>query len=140
MQRGFDSYLFAGYAFHVSENNLSGFYISQGIGYLQHQILISTKNQNIPQLSEEMKKGYDQLSAGFSTKLSVEYKYYHKKGRFQISSGINYTAAYTKNQRAYNFADNSYYSNTRTWDQLLGYKIELIIPIHRKNEEEFHYY
>jgi hypothetical protein len=140
MQRGFDSYLFAGYAFHFSKINLSGIYISQGFGYLQHQIFIDTKNQNIPQLDEDMKKGYDRFANGFSTKLSVDYKYYHKKGKLQISSGFNYTIAYTKNQRAYDFANNGYYSNKRTWDQLLGFKIEIIIPIHRKNEEEFHYY
>ena len=140
MQRGFDAYLFTGYAFHFSQKNLSGIYITQGFGYLQHQILINTKNQDIPQLNEQMKKGYDRFSNGYSTRFSVDYKYYHKNGRLQISSGLNYTMAYTKNQRAYNFAMNEYYSNKRTWDQLLGINIELIIPIDRKNEEKFHYY
>tara|TARA_B100001540_G_C15791799_1_gene635787 strand:- start:638 stop:1369 length:732 start_codon:yes stop_codon:yes gene_type:complete len=140
MQSGFDAYLFAGYAFHFSQENLSGIYITQGFGYLQHQILINTKNQDIPQLNEQMKKGYDRFSNGYSTKFSVDYKYYHKNGRLQISSGLNYTMAYTKNLRAYNFARNEYYSNKRTWDQLLGINIELIIPIDRKNEEKFHYY
>ena len=140
LQRGFDAHIFAGYAFHFSENNLSGIYFSQGFGYMQHQIFIDTKNQNIPQLNEEMKKGYDRFSNGFSTKFSADYKYYHKKGKFQISSGVNYTMAYTKIQRAYNFANEERYPNKRRWDQLLGFKLEVIIPIHRKNKEEFHYY
>tara|TARA_B100000427_G_C15480498_1_gene582733 strand:- start:542 stop:1288 length:747 start_codon:yes stop_codon:yes gene_type:complete len=140
MQRGVNAHLFTGYAFHFKESNLSGIYIYQGVGYLQQQIFIDTKNQNIPQLNEEMKKGYDRLSDGFSTKLSIDYKYYHKKGRLQISSGINYTMAYTKSKRTYNFAENEYYSQKREWVELLGFKIEVIIPIHRKNKEEFHYY
>jgi hypothetical protein len=140
MQRGFDTYFFAGYALHFSEDNLSGIYISQGFGYLQYQIFIDTKNENIPQLDEDMKKGYDRFSNGFSTKLSIDYKYYHKKGRFQISSGLNYTMAYTKIQRTYDFSNNEYYSKERNWDQLLGLKIEIIIPIHRRNNEKFHYY
>ena len=140
MQRGFDSYLFAGYALHFSKSNLSGIYIAQGIGYLQHQIFIDTKNQNVPQLNEDIKKGYDRFSNGFSTKLSIDYKYYHKSGRLQMSSGLNYTMAYTKNRRVYDLANNKYYSSKKTWDKLLGFKIEVIIPIHRKNEEEFHYY
>lgn len=140
MQRGFDAYLFAGYAFHFSDNNLSGIYISQAVGYLQHKIFIDTKNENIPQLDEDMKKGYDRFSNGGSTKLTIDYKYYHKKGRFQISSGLNYTMAYTKNQRAYDFTNNKYYSGERSWDKLLGIKGEIIIPIRRKNEEKFHYY
>ena len=140
MQRGFYSHLFAGYAFHVDEDNLSGVYIAQGIGYLQHQIFIDTKNQNVPQLNEEMKKGYDRFSDGFSTKFYIDYKYYHKKGRFQISAGFNYTMAYTKNRRAYDFANNTYYADEKNLDQLLGSRIEIIIPIQRKNQEEFHYY
>lgn len=140
MQRGFDAYLFAGYAFHLFDNNLSGIYISQGFGYLQYQIFIDTKNENIPQLDEDMKKGYDSFSNGFSTKLSIDYKYYNKKGRFQISSGINYTMAYTKRQRIYDFANNEYYPKERSWDKLLGIKIEIIIPVNMSNNEEFHYY
>ncbi len=140
MQRGIYTHLFAGYAFHFSENNLSGIYISQGFGYLQHQIFIDTKNQNIPQLNEQMKKGYDRFSNGLSTKLSLDYKYYHKKGRVQVSSGINYMMAYTKNKRTYNFANNEYYDSQRNWDQLLGFNFEIIIPIYKKNQEEFHYY
>ena len=48
--------------------------------------------------------------------------------------------AYTKNQRPYDFANQEYYNSVRKWDKLLGCKIEVIIPINRKNEEEFHYY
>ncbi len=129
-----------GYAFHRTEKSLSGIYLSQGFGYLQHQIFIDTKNQNIPQLSEEMKEGYDRLSSGFSMKSSVDYKYYHEKGRLQISAGINYTIAYTKNQRSYDFAKNQPYPNTRKWDKLLGFKVEIIIPINRQNDEQFHYF
>ena len=87
-----------------------------------------------------MKKGYDRFSNGLSTKISIDYKYYHKKGKIQISSGINYIMAYTKNIRLYDFANNKYYSSTRNWDQLLGFNFEIIIPIHKNNQEKFHYY
>lgn len=140
MQRGFDSYLFAGYALHFLKNNLSGIYITQGLGYLQHKIFIDTKNQNLPQLNEDMKKGYDRFSNGLSTKTSIDYKYYNRKGRFQISLGLNYTMAYTQNKRVYNFAKKEYYSDKKNWDKLFGCKVEIIIPINKRNEEEFHYY
>lgn len=140
MQRGFDAYLFYGYAFHSQNNNLSGIYLSQGIGYLQHQIFIDTRNQNIPQLNEEMKKGYDRFSNGISTKLSADYKYYSKNGKFQMSSGITLTMGHTKIQRTYDFAKNDYYSSEKKWDKILGFKVEIIIPINRKNEEKFHYF
>lgn len=140
MQRGFDSYLFAGYALHFLKNNLSGIYITHGLGYLQHKIFIDTKNQNLPQLNEDMKKGYDRFSNGLSTKTSIDYKYYNRKGRFQISLGLNYTMAYTQNKRVYDFAKNEYYSDRKSWDKLFGCKVEVIIPINKRNEEKFHYY
>ena len=140
MQRGFDAHLFMGYAFHFKETNLSGIYISQGFGYLQHQIYINTKNQYIPQLDEEMKKGYDRFTNGFSTKLSADYKYYSKKGKFQANAGINYTMAYTKINRSYDFANQQHYPRQMKWDQLIGFKLEIIIPILRKNDEEYHYF
>ena len=140
MEIGFNTYLLAGFCFHNSEKNLSGVYLSQGIGYLQHKIFIDTKNQNIPQLNENMKKGYDRFSNGISTKFSIDYKFYHEIGMFQISSGLNYTIAYTKIQRNYDFANNLKYPNKMNWDNFLGLKFEVIIPINRKNDEQFHYF
>jgi hypothetical protein len=48
--------------------------------------------------------------------------------------------AYTKINRSYDFANQQHYYSQRKWDQLLGFKLEIIIPIHRKNDEEFHYF
>jgi len=140
MQRGFGFHAFIGYAYHPKENNLSGIYLSAGIGGLQHQIFIDTKNQNVPQLNEENKKGYDRLTNGISTKYEASYKFYSPKERFQIYAGINITIAYTKNKRPYLFDKEEYTSNTGSWDNLLGINMGVIIPIQRKNEEEFHYY
>jgi len=140
MERGFDVHAFVGYAFHPKENNLSGFYFSGGMGFLQHQIFIDTKNQNVPQLDEEYKKGYDRLTNGFSTKWEASYKYYSPNGKFQMYAGMNMTVAYTKNKRPYLFDKMEHTPTTSSWDNLLGINMGLIIPIHRKNEEEFHYY
>jgi hypothetical protein len=140
MQRGFDIHAFFGYAYHPKENNLSGFYLSMGLGFLQHQIFIDTKGENVPQLNEDYKKGYDHLTNGISTKWEISYKYYSSNGKFQMYTGINMTNAFTKNKRLYLFDKEEYTSNVGSWDNLFGVNIGVIIPIHRKNEEEFHYY
>ena len=140
MQRGFDIHLMMGYALHPDISNLSGFYFSGGIGFLQHQIFIDTKNQNIPQLNEEYKKGYDRLSNGVSTKWEAIYKYYSSNGKFQMYSGVNITLAYTKNRRPYLFDQMQYTSNETNLDKLIGVNFGIIIPIQRRNEEKFHYY
>ena len=140
MQRGIEFYLMLGYAFHREPANLTGFYFSTGIGFLQHQIFIDTKNQNIPQLNEEYKKGYDQLTNGISTKFEATYNHYSPNGRFQMYTGIDMTLAYTKHRRPYLFDEMKFASTNMTWDKLMGVKAGIIIPIHRKNEEKFHYY
>ena len=140
MERGFDVHLMLGYAFHTNESDLSGFYLSGGIGFLQHQIFIDTKNQNVPQLDEEYKKGYDRLTSGVSTKWEASYKYYSPNGKFQMYTGINMTLAYTKNRRPYLFDQMEYSPTEMSLDKLLGVNIGIIIPIHRRNEEKFHYY
>ena len=112
--------------------------ISTGIGFLQHQIFIDTKNENIPQLNEEYKKGYDRLTNGLSTKWEANYKYYSPDGNFQIYTGINITLAYTKNKRPYLFDTMEYTINERSWDKLLGINMGIIIPVNRSNKEEFH--
>jgi hypothetical protein len=140
MQRGFDVHAFLGYAYHLKKDNLSGFYFSGGLGFLQHQIFIDTKSQNVPQLDEEYKKGYDRLTNGISSKWETSYKYYSPNGKFQMYAGINMTIAYTKNRRAYLFNEMEHTPETGNWDNLLGVNIGVIIPIQRKNQEKFHYY
>jgi len=140
MERGFDAHAFVGYAYHTQKNNLSGVYLSAGVGFLQHQIFIDSKSQNVPQLDEEYKKGYDRLTNGISTKCEVSYKFHSPNGKFQMYAGMNMTIAYTKNKHPYLFDKAEYTSNTGNWDNLLGINMGVIIPIHRKNEEEFHYY
>ncbi len=140
MERGFDVHLILGYVLHPNESDLSGFYFSAGIGLLQHQIFIDTKNENIPQLNEEYKKGYDRLTNGISTKWETTYKYYMPNGKFQMYTGMNITLAYTKNRRPYLFDTMEHTPEKGSWDNLLAINIGIIIPIHRKNKEEFHYY
>ena len=138
MQRGFDAYIIFGYI--LQTKNLSGLYFSSGLGFLQHKIFIDTKNQNLPQLNEQYKKGYDRLTSGFSSKWEMSYKYFSPKGRFQISTGLNIILAYTKNRRPYLFDQQAPVEDNMRWDNLIGLSLGVIIPIKRANDEKFHYF
>ena len=111
-----------------------------GLGFLQHRILIDTKNQYIPQLNDNYKKGYDQLTNGLSTQLVIDYMMLEDEKRFKLFAGIDYTLAFTKNRRAYDFSDMNYTDKNMRDDLLLGFHVGLIIPINRKNTEEYHFY
>ncbi len=140
LQEGFNPNIYIGYAYLLKKNNPSGLYFSVGLGFLQHRIIIDTKNQYIPQLNNEYKKGYDQLTNGVSIQFVLDYILIEDKNRFKMFAGIDYTMAYTKNRRSYDFNNMVSLNDELRIDQLLGLHIGLIFPINRKNTEEFHYY
>ncbi|MDB9895524.1 MAG: hypothetical protein ACKVLD_03495 [Flavobacteriales bacterium] len=140
LEKGFSSHIYVGYSFHNKENKDQGLYISSGIGFLQHKIFIDTKNQYIPQLDSQYKKGYDQLTNGISTQINIDYIFMGKNSNLQFFTGLEYTLAFTKNKRNYNLSNMQNTSENLRYDQLMGLKIGLIIPISRKNTEEFHYF
>ena len=140
LQEGFSTNIFGGYAIHLNESNPSGVYFSAGIGFLQHRIRIDTKNQYIPHLNSDYKKGYDQLTNGINTNFVVDYVYFENKKRLKVYTGFDYSLAFTKNRRAYNLSEMSINENKLRLDQLLGIHFGIIIPINRKNNEEFHYF
>ena len=140
LQEGLNVTTYAGYAIHLNEKNPTGVYISVGLGLLQHRIRIDTKNQYIPQLSNDYKQGYDQLTNGISTNFVIDYVYFEKNNRLKVFAGIDYTYALTKERRSYYFPDLSPPNNEFRNDQLFGIHIGIIVPVNRKNEEEFHYF
>ena len=101
--------------------------------FLQHRIFIDTKNQYIPQLSNDYKKGYDQLTNGLSTQFIIDYMILEEEKRFKFFAGIDYTLGFTKNKRTYDFNNMNITDKSIRYDKLLGFHIGLIIPINRKN-------
>ena len=55
-KRGFFSHFSIGKIVKTGKSQKTGFYPSIGVGYSQSKILIETRNQNIPFLSDEYKK------------------------------------------------------------------------------------
>ena len=140
LQEGFSSHFYGGYAVHFNDKNPTGIYFSTGLGFLQHRIRIDTKNQYIPQLNNDYKKGYDQLTNGLSTNFTIDYIYYQKRKQLKIFTGVDYSLAFTKERRAYYFPDVISTNQNIKTDHIFGVHIGIIIPINRKNEEEFHYF
>ena len=138
-ERGFSTFLLGGKAFTFAENNESGIYLLGGIGYMQHKIRIQTQEDFIPHLDDEYKKGYDRLSGGFSMKLNANYMYFSKRNNIKLYAGLELIKGWPKNLRSYNFDEMTYTSTNYRNDILLGVKVGVIIPILKRNQEEFHY-
>ena len=138
-ERGFSTFLLGGKAFTFTKNNESSIYFMGGIGYMQHKIKIQTQEDFIPHLDDEYKKGYDRLSGGVTAKLNVNYMYFSKQNNIKLYAGLELIKGWTKNLRSYNFDEMTYTSTNYRNDILLGIKVGVIIPILKRNQEEFHY-
>jgi hypothetical protein len=67
-ERGAQGQMFVGKIFPViGPNKNSGIFLQAGMGYVYHKIRIETIGEAVPQLNEDLKKGYDRLCMGFAT-------------------------------------------------------------------------
>ena len=121
------------------EKSESGIVISIGIGYLYHKIFIETLTIELPQLNEELIKGYDRLCAGITTKQFIGYMHFSKKNNIRYLIGLESIQAFTKSLRGYNYNTQSI-DNAQRKDYLFGFKTGFIIPINQRKVERYYIY
>ena len=122
-----------------SKKNESAIILSIGTGYLYHKIFIETLVTEIPQLSEELLKGYDRLAGGVSIKQFIGYLYFSKNNNIRFLIGLETVQGFTKDLREYNYTSQTYVHEKRL-DHLIGLKTGFIIPIKKRNTGKYYYY
>ncbi len=141
-------YYMRGYSFYAkfgkliplfSPNPNSGFLILLGGGYLQNKIRIHNPGNTAPQLLDDYKKGYDRLNGGISLSASLGYLYLSNTRLLNFYLGFEFTQAWTKSLREYNFdlekKDDSKYSS-----QYYGIKVCWLIPLYKRTPKEYYLY
>ena len=122
-----------------TKNNESGIIASIGTGYIYHKILIETIVTELPQLNEELLKGYDRLCGGMLIKQFVGYFYFSQKNNIRFFLGLEAVQAFTKDLREYSYTTQSYI-NTKRIDHLIGLKCGFMIPIKKRNTGKYYYF
>src|SRR5204863_8304518 len=129
----------AGKVFNVlSPNPNSGLMATVGAGLLQHKIRIENDDANAPQVLGDYVKGYDRLTNGLSITESVGWIYFGKNHIANFNFGFEFTQAFTKNRRSYNF-DEMRKDDTNRLDLLYGFRVSWIIPFYGSKPKEFYY-
>jgi len=121
-------------------NHNHGFFINGGIGFLNHYIGIITQRNDVGPLSEYYKKGYDRNSIGIAFNQFAGY-YFNSKNRFiNFYGGIQFTQAYTKNVRGFNFDEMAFDNDVKN-DFAFALKLGWLIPIYMyaKDQDEFQF-
>lgn len=140
--RGFNFFGKVGKVFPLTwRNPNSGIILQLGAGMYFHKINISTTRNDIPTLTEELKKGYDRLSSGPAVSQFVGY-YYHSSNRYyNFFIGVDFMQAFTTSVRKFNY-DTMLPDTEKRFDMTVGGRIGWMIPIYLKakngaNEYEF---
>ncbi len=139
-ERGFYSGVKIGRVFPVFAPNLnSGIVFNVGAGLLQHHIHIENKDNNTPPVLGDYKKGYDRLTNGLSLREFVGYQYLDNNSIINFYIGVEFYQAWTRCRRDINF-DTMERDNTDRNDYLFGIRAGWILPLYKKNPDEYYYY
>ncbi len=122
-----------------AHNPNSGITFLGGAGFFQSQYWIDQRGNNVPQIMGNYVKGYDRLSNGFALTQFLGYTYFHNKNFGHFYAGIEFTEAWTKIRRDWDFTlmrrDDS-----RFFELMATFKIGWIITFIQRESEEVYYY
>lgn len=139
-ERGFTLMAKAGKIFPIfGPNQNSGLMLMGSAGMMQHRIYIYSRENTAPQLVGDYKKGYDKLSNGLALGEFVGYMHSSDNGRINFFAGLEFTQAWTKSRRDYDFGLMGKDTSTH-FDALWGIKAGWIFPISRTTKREYYYY
>jgi hypothetical protein len=117
----------------------SGLKVGLGTGFIQHKIRIQDDPvRSVPQLTEELKKGYDRLTNGWYLSQFVGYQYLANDRRINFYAGIETRQAFTKNRRSVNI-DTGVIPDQNRLDTSWGLKVGWVLPFYLGFGEEIYY-
>ncbi|MBI4930740.1 MAG: hypothetical protein HY841_08260 [Bacteroidetes bacterium] len=139
-ERGFTVSLHVGKLFPIlSPNKNSGIIIYAGPVFLRHKIKMDDIGHQSPQLVDPYPKGYDRLTAGLGAHEFIGYMYVGNKRMLNFFGGFEFTQAFTKSQRSYDY-DLMKADTDKRIDLLNGIRIGWILPLYKKTPQEFYYH
>lgn len=137
--RAISAGIFVGKIFSFGKLKNTGLKVSFGAGFIEHKIRFQDDNNNAIQLFGEYVKGYDRLANGFSLKQFLGYQYMSDDQRINIYGGFDFTEAFTKGRRDWNYDQFGPNKSSRT-DVLIGFRVGLILPFFFGSDPSTIYY
>ncbi len=136
-QRGYMMGLQGGKIFNIGKNSSdNGILALTTIGFMEHKILIRDRDNIIPALQGDYKKGYDRLANGWMLEQYVGYTYFANNNLLNFHIGLNVSAGFTQGRRDFLYDVMRPDTESRI-DLLYGIRAGWYIPIFRRKSEEF---
>jgi len=123
---------------HTGNNRNSGLFAGLGVGYFDHRIRYEPEDRNapLPQLSRDMRKGYDRLSGGFMVRPMIGYRFLGNKRLVNFFVQIEHAIAATNSLRTFQFDQMGTFIDKRT-DGYWSFRFGWVLPIYRKPATEY---
>jgi len=138
-QRGYMMGFQGGKIFNISKKSSdNGILAMTTLGFMEHKIFIRDREQSIPSLRGDYKKGYDRLTNGLLLEQYVGYTYFANNNLINFHIGLNISAGFTQGRRDFLY-DVMRTDNARRVDLLYGIRAGMYIPIFRRKSEEFYF-
>lgn len=121
------------------KNKRAGIRTTMGLGFLQHKVRIQDDSESAPQVNDTYSKGYDRLTNGLALQEFVGYQLLSNNRRINFIIGLEFTQAFTKSRRSYNFDTMSANDDARL-DLLFGLRVGWTLPFYIGEKGEDIYY
>lgn len=140
-QRGYSIPISIGKVFQTrfSPNPNSGFFVELGAQFIQHKVKIEVIGDNVPQLSNEYKPGYDRLTNGIGILGSVGYRFLSNSRLLNFQVGLEFSQNFTESRRDFNFDLGAADTRKRN-DVFYGFRVGWILPIYSDAPDKEYYY
>ncbi|MBP3254449.1 MAG: hypothetical protein J6M30_08075 [Bacteroidales bacterium] len=117
----------------------SGMEVSLQGGYLQHQIIYQSTQTKVEQLEGDYAYGYDRQMRGPMAGMFIGYRHISKKSYANWFAGVQYSLAFTKMTRKYQF-DLMSGDNKRYTDRMLTFKVGWMFPFFKRAADKIYYF
>lgn len=123
-----------GYVLPVLQSNPnSGLMVRGGVGFMQHKIYYDVKDRhNLPQISEEMVKGYDRLTNGLVLTEYIGYYLMSPNRLVNFHIGFEFTQGFTQSRRSLDY-DTRQPNTANRLDLIYAIKAHWMLPLYRKS-------
>lgn len=123
-----------------SPNPNSGIMIQIGAGFRWSRLRIESNDDEIPQLFDEYKKGYDRLAMGTNTSEFIGYNFMANRGIYNFYAGAFLQQTFMKNQRDIYFDHpTEEVSKDLLIGHMFGFRVGWLIPIYIRQPKEYYF-
>lgn len=123
--RGLSFNAHVGKIFPVGKPNMnSGIYLRLSLGYLQHKLNVETRDNVVPSIELNYRKGYDRFTSGFASEQLIGYLFISNNEFANFYTGIFIQEGLTQNRRNLNYDQpNIPVDKSLRLDMMVGIKV-----------------